>query len=331
MMRLEESMRTVTAVLAVLALSWASCALSQDAAVAYPVKPIRLIVPFAAGSATDIAARLVGERLNTAWGQPVVVENRPGAGGTIGIAQVAKGEPDGYSLVVVSTGHVVNDVLYKDLQYDVVNDLSGVAVLVNLPSVLVVSPALGVHTVKELVAAAKAKPGEFNYGTAGIGSAAHINTAKFLTATGVTALHVPLKGTPPILSETMGGRLHFAWVPSLSSMGPLKDGKLLALAVSTPQRIAALPAVPTIAEAGYAGGEFNFWIGLLAPARTPREIVAKLNGEIRRALGSDEMKDRLEKLGGEPMEMTPEQFDRFIRQEHQVLGKVMRDAGARPQ
>lgn len=322
---------SVLAALAVAALSSASpCALSQDAA-GYPGKAIRIIVPFAAGSATDIAARLVGERLNNAWGQPVVVENRPGAGGTIGIAQVAKADPDGYSLAVVSTGHVVNDMLYKDLQYDVVNDLTGVAALVSLPSVLVVSSALGVRTVKELVAAAKAKPGDFNYGTAGIGSAAHINTAKFLSATGISAVHVPLKGTPPILSETMGGRVHFAWVPSLSSMGPLKDGKLLALAVSTPQRIAALPEVPTIAEAGYPGGEFNFWVGVIAPARTPREIVAKLNGEIRRTLGSAEMKDRLEKLGGEPMAMTPEQFDRFIRQEHQVLGKLMRDAGARPQ
>lgn len=322
--------QSALAALAFAAFSWASCALAQDAA-GYPSKPIHITVPFAAGSATDIAARLIGERLNSAWGQPVVIENRPGAGGTIGIAQVAKADPDGYSLVVVSTGHVVNDVLYKDLPYHVVNDLAGVAVLVSLPSVLVVSPALGVRTVKELVAAAKARPGHFNYGTAGIGSASHINTAKFLSATGISAVHVPLKGTPPILSETMGGRVHFAWVPSLSSMGPLKDGKLLALAVSTPQRIAALTEVPAIAEAGYPGGEFNFWVGIIAPARTPRDIVAKLNGEIRRALGSAEMKDRLEKLGGEPMEMTPEQFDRFIRQEHRVLGKVMRDAGAGPQ
>jgi tripartite-type tricarboxylate transporter receptor subunit TctC len=197
--------------------------------------------------------------------------------------------------------------------------------------VLVVSPTLGIRTVKELVGAAKAKPGEFNYGTAGVGSASHIATAKFLSATGISAVHVPLKGTPPMLTETMGGRVHFAWVPSLASMGALKDRKLLALAVSTPQRIAALSDVPTIAEAGYPRGEFNFWIGIVAPAKTPREILTKLNGEIRRALGSADMKDRLEKLGGEPMAMSPEEFDGFIRHEHQVLGKVMRDAGVLPQ
>lgn len=315
----------VLASLLAASLSWLPSAMPQDAA-AYPGKPIRIIVPFAAGSATDIAARLIGERLNSAWGQPVVVENKPGAGGTIGTGLVAHGDPDGCSLGVVSTGHVVSDVLYKDLQYDVVGDLAGVAPLVSLPSVLVVSPALGVRTVRELVAAAKAKPGEFNYGTAGVGSAAHIATAKFLSAAGISAVHVPLKGTPPMLTETMAGRVQFAWVPSLSSMGPLKDGKLLALAVSTPQRIAALPDAPTIAQAGYPGGEFNFWVGIVAPAKTPREIVAKLNGEIRRAVASADMKQRLEKLGGEPMIMTPEQFDEFMRHEHQVLGKVMRDA-----
>src|SRR5213080_4128747 len=198
----------------------------------FPSKPIHIIVPFTPGSATDIAARLVGEKLNAAWGQPVIVENHPGAGGTIGIAQTAKADPDGYTLAVVSTGHVVNYVLYKDLPYDTLKDLAGVAPLASLPSVLVVSPALGVKSAKELVAAAKARPGELNYGTAGVGSAAHINSEKFNVAAGIQAVHVPLKGTPPILTETMGGRVHFAWVPSVSSMGPVKDGKLVALAVS---------------------------------------------------------------------------------------------------
>jgi tripartite-type tricarboxylate transporter receptor subunit TctC len=313
--------------IAVALLGAASAAPAQD----FPGKTIHIIVPFAAGSATDIAARLIGEKLNSAWGQAVVVENRPGAGGTIGIAQTAKSEPDGYTLAVVSTGHVVNDVLYKDLSYDVLKDLAGVAPIASLPSVLVVSPSLGARSVKDLVAAAKAKPGELNYGTAGVGSAAHINSAKFLSATGISAVHVPLKGTPPILSETMGGRLQFAWVPSLSSMGPLKDGKLVALAVSTKDRIAALPDVPTIAEAGYPGGEFNFWVGVLAPAKTPRSVIGKLNTEINRALGTPEMADRLAKLGGEPMTMTPEQFDAFLRSEHDALGKVMREAGAKPQ
>ena len=297
----------------------------------YPSKTVRIIVPFAAGSATDVAARLIGERLNAAWGQPVVVENRPGAGGTIGIAQTAKADPDGYTLVVVSTGHVVNDVLYKDLPYDVLNDLAGVAPLVSLPSVLIVPPSLGVKTVKDLVARAKAKPGEFNYGTAGVGSAAHINSEKFNLAAGIKAVHVPLKGTPPILSETMGGRLQYAWVPIIASLGPIKDGKLHALAVSTANRSAALPNVPTIAEAGFPGGEFDFWVGMLAPAKTPKDVLEKISAEVNRALASPDMKDRLAKLGGEAMQMSPERFDAFMRKEHAVLGRLMRDAGATPQ
>jgi len=297
----------------------------------YPAKPITIIVPFTPGSATDVAARLVGEKLNAAWGQPVIVDNRPGAGGTIGIAQTARAEPDGYTLAVVSTGHVVNPVLYKDLPYDTLKDLAGVAPIASLPSVLVVAPGLGVKNVKELVALANAKPGALNYGTAGVGSAAHINSEKFNHAAGIKAVHIPLKGTPPILAETMAGRVHFAWVPSLGSMGLLKDGKLVALAVSTPRRIAALPEVPTIAEAGYPGGEFNFWVGMLAPAKTPREVVAKVNAEVNKALKLPEVIDRLAKLGAEPMSMTPTEFDAFIRREHDELGKIMRDAGAKPQ
>jgi len=315
-------------VLAAALLCMAGISHAQDS---YPSKAIRIIVPFTPGSATDVVARLLGEKLNAAWGQPVIVENRVGAGGTIGIAQTAKADPDGYTLAVVSTGHVVNHVLYKDLPYDTLRDLAGVASLASLPSVLVVSPALGVKSVKELVAVAKARPGEFNYGTAGVGSAAHINSEKFNVAAGIRAVHVPLKGTPPILSETMAGRVHFSWVPSLSSIGLLKDGKLLALAVSTPKRVAALPEVPTIAEAGYAGGEFIFWLGMLAPSKTPRGIINKLNAEINRALQAPGMIDRLGKLGSEPMSMTPERYDSFMRQEYDALGKVMRDAGAKPQ
>jgi len=321
-------MRFATSALAAFVIALASpWALAQP----YPSKTIHVIVPFAAGSATDVAARLIGERLNAAWGQPVIVENKPGAGGTIGIAQTAKADPDGYTLCVVSTGHVVNDVLYKELPYDVLGDLAGVAPLVNLPSVLIVPPSLGVKNVKDLVAKAKAKPGDFNYGTAGVGSAAHINTEKFNKAAGIKAVHVPLKGTPPILSETMGGRLQYAWVPIIASLGPIKDGKLQALAVSTATRNSTLPDVPTIAEAGYPGGQFDFWVGLLAPSKTPKDVIAKINSEVNKALASPDMRDRLAKLGGEPMHMSPEQYDAFMRKEHDVLGQLMRDAGAKPQ
>jgi tripartite-type tricarboxylate transporter receptor subunit TctC len=297
----------------------------------YPTRPIKIIVPFTPGSATDVMGRIVSERLNTAWGQPVVVDNRPGAGGTIGIRETARAEPDGYTLVLVSSGHAVNHVLYKDLGYDSLKDLSAVAMLGSLPSVLIVPPSLGVNSVKELVAMLKAKPGQLNYATAGVGSGAHVNVEKFNVAAGVKALHVPLKGTPPILSETMAGRIQYAFVPAVSSMGLVKDGKVKPLAVSTGKRVAALPDVPTLGEAGFPDGESTFWLALLAPAKTPGAIVGRINGEVLRALQSAEVKERLAKLGTEPMSMTPAESDAFIRREHDELGKVMRDAGLTPQ
>jgi tripartite-type tricarboxylate transporter receptor subunit TctC len=297
----------------------------------YPSKSIRIIVPFTPGSATDVMGRIVGERLSSAFGQPVIVDNRPGAGGTIGIRETARAEPDGYTLVVVSSGHAVNHVLYKDLGYDTLKDLAAVAMLGSLPSVLIVPPSLGVNSVKELVAMLKAKPGAYNYATAGIGSGAHVSSETFNVAAGVQALHVPLKGTPPMLAETMAGRIHYAWVPAVSSMGPVKDGKVKPLAVSTAKRIAALPEVPTIAEAGFPAGESTFWLAMLAPAKTPADIVAKLNAEVLRALQSAVLKERLAKLGTEAMSMTSAESDAFIRREYQVLGKIMRDAGAIPQ
>ena len=297
----------------------------------YPSRPIKIIVPFTPGSATDVMARIVSERLNAAWGQPVIVDNRPGAGGTIGIRETARAEPDGYTLVLVSSGHAVNHVLYKDLGYDSLNDLSAVAMLGSLPSVLIVPPSLGVNSVKELVAMLKAKPGQLNYATAGVGSGAHVSIEKFNVATGVKALHVPLKGTPPILSETMAGRIQYAFVPAVSGMGPIKDGKVKALAVSTGKRVAALPEVPTLGEAGFPGGESTFWLALLAPAKTPAAIVGQINAEARRALQSAEVKERLAKLGTEPMSMSPAESDAFIRREHDELGKIMLDAGLTPQ
>ena len=233
--------------------------------------------------------------------------------------------------MVVSSGHAVNHTLYKDLQYDTLKDFAGVALLGTLPSVLIVPPSLGVNSVQELVAMLKAKPGEYNYATAGVGSGAHVSTEKFNVGTGVKAVHVPLKGTPPMLAEIMAGRIQYAWVPAVSSMGQVKDGKVKPLAVSTPKRIAALPDVPTIAEAGFPNAESNFWVAMLAPAKTPRDIVAKLNAEVNRALQSPEVKDRLAKLGTEPMAMTPEQFDKFVADEYRELGDIMVKAGLTPQ
>jgi tripartite-type tricarboxylate transporter receptor subunit TctC len=317
--------KAAIAVLAALALTGVARAQS------YPSGPVKIIVPFTAGSATDIMARTVGERLSPALGQPVIVENRPGAGGTIGIGILAKSAPDGQTLVVVSTGHVVNHVLYKDLPYDTIRDFAGVSPLATLPSVLIVPPSLGVKSVRELVAMAKAKPGQLNYGTAGVGSAAHINQEKFNQATGIQAVHIPFKGTPEILNETMGDRIQMAWVPLVSSVGPIRDGKVQALAVSTPKRSPTLAQVPTIAEAGYPGGEFNFWVGMLAPGKTPRNVVARLNAEVAKALQTPEVQGRIAKLGAEPMPMSPEQFDAFIKEQYEDLGKIMRAAGAKPQ
>jgi tripartite-type tricarboxylate transporter receptor subunit TctC len=297
----------------------------------YPTKPIRIIVPFTPGSATDVMARIVGERLSTAWGQPVLVENKPGAGGTIGIRDTARADADGYTMAVVSSGHAVNHVLYKDLGYDTLKDLSTVAMLGSLPSVLIVPPTLPVNSVKELIAMLKAKPGQYNYATAGVGSGAHVSTEKFNVAAGVKAVHVPLKGTPPILTETMAGRVEYAMVPAVSGMGPVRDGKVKPLAVTTSKRVAALPNVPTLGEAGLPEGESTFWLALLAPSKTPREIIAKVNAEVGRALTTSEVVERLAKLGTEPMSMTPAEADAFIRREYEELGKVMRAAGLTPQ
>jgi tripartite-type tricarboxylate transporter receptor subunit TctC len=301
------------------------------AAQPYPAKPIRIIVPFTPGSATDTMARPVADKLSSALGQPVVVENRPGAGGTIGIAALAKSPPDGYTLAVVSTGHVVNPVLYASLPYDTIKDLSGVAPIAGQPCVLVVSPQLGVKTVKDLVALARAKPGQLNYATAGTGSAAHICAEKFRMAAGIDAVHVPLKGSPESLTETMGGRTHYTWTPLSTAVGQIKEGRLLALAVSTAKRSPQFPEIPTIAEAGFPKGEFNFWVGMLAPAGTPREVLARINAEVQKALAAPDMKERLANLGNDPMFMSPPEFDAFLRDEYATLGEVMRAAGVKAQ
>ncbi len=311
--------------------SLAALSVQRAHAQAFPAKPIRIIVPFTPGSATDTMSRPVAERLSAAFGQPVTIENRAGAGGTIGMNVVAKAPADGYTLGVISTGHVVNPVLYANLPFDTLKDFAGVAPLASLPSVLVVSPSLGVRTLRELVAAAKAKPGAFNYATAGVGSAAHISAEKFRVAAGIDAVHVPFKGSPESLTETMGGRTQFTVTPLSTAAGHIKEGRLIALAMSTPKRVAAFPDVPTMAEAGFPKGEFNFWVGLLAPAATPRDIVARLNVEINKALQAADMVERFARLGAEPMVMAPSEYDNFLRDEFNTLTEVMRAAGAKPQ
>ena len=303
----------------------AASALAQTAA-DYPNRVIKIVVPFTAGSATDIMARIVGEKLTASTGQPVVVENRPGAGGTLGAAVVAKSEPDGYTLLVVSAGHVVNPVLYPGIAYDTLGDFSGVTPLAALPNMLVVGAASPFKTVGDLIAAAKAKPGQLNYASAGVGSATHVNAEKFRNVSGINVTHIPFKGTPETIVETTAGRVDFMFTPVLSSLPSVRENRMRALAVSTAKRSSAMPDVPTVAEAGLPGFVFDFWIGLLAPSKTPRAIVNKLNAEVGKALALPDVKARMATLGAESLPMSPEQFDAYIKDEFATLGAVMKAA-----
>ncbi len=295
----------------------------------YPSRTLRIVVPFTPGSVTDIMARSVSERLSSSLGQPVIVENRPGAGGTIGTALVAKAPPDGYTIAVVSAGYAVTPAIYDNLPYDPAKDLAGVIPLANLPSVLFASPALGVKSVRELVELAKSKPGALNYPSAGIGSASHVSAEKFRIATGIDAVHVPLKGAPEMVSETLSGRTHFGLLGISAVLPQVREGRLLALAVTSDKRSPALPEVPTVAEAGFPGAQFDFWIGVLAPSQTPRPVVNRLHGEIARVLQLPEVQERLAKLGAEPMPMRPEQFDAYMREQLTSLGGLLRAAGVK--
>jgi tripartite-type tricarboxylate transporter receptor subunit TctC len=295
----------------------------------FPIRAIRIIVPFTPGSVTDIMARSVSDKVAAGLGQPVIVENRPGAGGTIGTAQVAKAAPDGYTLAVVAAGHAVNPAIYDKLPYDSAKDLAGVIPLGNLPSVLFVAPTLGVKSVQELIALAKAKPGQLNYPSAGVGSASHVNAEKFRAVTGINAVHIPLKGAPEMVSEVVAGRAHFGTVGIVAALPAIRDGRVLALAVSSAQRSPLLPNVPTVAEAGVPAAEFDFWVGVLAPGATPRAIVNRLHDEFERVLKAPDVRERHANLGADPMPMSPEQFDAYMREQLASLGALLRAAGVK--
>jgi tripartite-type tricarboxylate transporter receptor subunit TctC len=292
----------------------------------WPSRPINLIVPFTAGSATDVLARVFAEKLGQRLGQPIIVDNRVGAGGTIGTSLVAKAPADGYTLLVVSAGHVVNPVLYTKLNYQL-KDLSAVSPLGTQPNVLVVPPKSGIKTVKELVERANSQPNGLTFGSAGVGSATHTNAEKFVHGLKLKATHVPYKGTPQMLMDITGSNIDFAFGPVVSALSLIKDGKMTALAVSSDKRVSALPNVPTAAEAGYPQGQFNFWIGMLAPSQTPKPIIERLNKEILAIMDQPDVLARFENLGALPFKMSAPEFDRFINEEAQSLGDVMRKAG----
>ena len=297
----------------------------------YPNKPVKLVVPFTPGSATDILARTLGQKLSEQWGQPVIVENRAGAGGTIGAGVVAKSPPDGYTLMVHSSGHAVNASMYPTLPYDTTKDFVEVATLGGQPNVLVVAPASGFRTVADLIAAAKKSPGALNYGSAGIGSGTHVNAEKFKLAAGIDAVHIPYKGTPEAITDTMTGRVTYFFSPISAALPNIREGKLVALGVSTAKRSSALPNVPTIAESGLPGFDYNLWVGLWAPAGTPQDIVDKINADVAKVLAMPDVRERLAALGAEPMVMTSADFRKFMREEIDDAAKVVKAAGIKAQ
>jgi len=299
---------------------------TQAHAQSYPNKPIRFVVAFTAGSATDIIARAVGDVMSTSLGQQIIIENKPGAGGTIAAGQVAKTDADGYTFLVHSSGHALNPFIYNNLPYDTLKDLKGVATLGATPNVLVVSPSKPWKTAADLVAAAKAKPGELNFASAGVGSATHLNAEKFNLAANIQALHVPYKGTPEANSDVIGGRADWFFSPLGSVLSLVQSGKLKALAVSTPKRTSLLPNVPTTLEAGIPDSDYVLWVGLLAPSGVPTDIVKRMNDEVAKALQTKEVKERFAKLGAEPLIMTPEAFNTYIRNEMVVAYRISKAA-----
>ena len=315
-------MKTILAALA--ASAFALAAHAQP----FPNKPIRIIVPFGPGGFTDVAARILQKELAPAIGQPVIIENRPGAGSTIGTDAVAKAAPDGYTLVMISTAHVISPHLYKQMPYDPIKDFAPVMRLAEGPYVLVVHPSLPVRDVKEFIALAKSKPGEIDYASSGNGSAQHLVGALFTNMADVKLNHVPYKGSNQAMQDVLGGQVKVSFVGVPNALPNLVNGKLKALGVSTAKRYAELPDVPTIAEAGVPGYDATIWLGLLAPKDTPREVVNKLNGDIRRILSSPEAKKLMASAGVDVATSSPEEFGRLMQSELERWGKVVKETGA---
>lgn len=300
---------------------------AQSPAAAFPAKPIRIVVPFAPGGATDVLARMVAEKMTAAWGQPVVVENKPGAGGNIGAEFVAKAPGDGYTLLLCAAGFMaVNPALYEKLPYDPVKDYAPVTLLVNAPLMLVVHPSLTASSARDLIAWAKANPGKLVIGNGGKGTAQHLAGELFTTMANIDAVHVPYKGSAPATVDLLAGQVQAMIDNPVTLVQHVKSGKLRALGVSSAQRIALAPDLPTIQESGLPGYVTGTWYGVVAPAATPKEIVAKLNAEIARILALPDVKERLLNIGLEPVGNTPEQFGAYIRSEIDKFGKLVKTA-----
>ena len=321
-------MRFVRLLLALFLLFTACAAAAQQA---YPQRPVRIIVPYPPGSGTDIATRILGQKLTELWGQPVLVDNRPGAGAIIGVDAVAKAAPDGYTLGIADNGPLaINPSVYAKLPYDPVKDFAPVTEVATLPFMLVVNPSLPVKNVAELIALAKSRPGQINYASVGNGSVVHLATELFKTRAGVDLKHIPYKGSAPALQGVLAGDASVMFVNLFSALPLVQSGKLRALAAASATRIGALPDLPTIAEAGVPGYQFQTWFGLLAPAGTPRPVVAKLNEDFRRVLAMPDVRDTfLNKGGFEPVGSSVENFTQLIPAEIERWGKVVRDTGTK--
>jgi tripartite-type tricarboxylate transporter receptor subunit TctC len=297
----------------------------------YPNKPVRIIVAFTPGSSTDIIGRAVAAKLQELWGQPVVVENRTGAGGSVGSAAVLREAPDGYTLLANSSAHVANPSIYATLPYDTLKDFANIAPLAGGPNVLIVAPNTGWKTLGDFIAAAKAKPGALNFSSAGVGSGTHFNLEKLKLMAGIDVVHVAYKGTPEAIGDTIAGRVCCYWAPINAALPHVSGGRAVALAVSSAERSKLLANVPTVAEQGVPGFDYTLWVGLWGQAAMPADVVNKINADVNRALASPDLADRLTKLGTLPMKMSSSEFTQFVRKEVDDTAKVLKAAGIKPQ
>ena len=295
----------------------------------YPDKPVRMIVAVPPGGPADTLARLVAPRLGEALGQTMVVDNRPGANGNIAYEMVARAAPDGYTFVLVAAGVAINPSLYREVKYDVLTDYAPITQGIAVPNILVVHPSVAATSVKELIALARARPGQLTFASAGNGSTGHLSLEQFRLVSGIQLIHVPYKGGGPALTEVIAGQVQALFSLALAAIPQVKAGKVRALAITSAQRSALAPELPTIAESGFAGFEVVGWFGWVAPAKTPRQIVARLHDEIVRVLREPAMKERLLGLGADPVGSTSQEFAAFIKSEHYKWARVIRDANIR--
>jgi tripartite-type tricarboxylate transporter receptor subunit TctC len=313
-------------ILAVLLAAFATAAYAQP----YPSKPIHFVVPYPAGGPLDTVARLLGQKVSESVHQPVVVENKPGAGGNIGADYVAKAAPDGYTILMGAVAtHAINPTLYRNIPYDPVKDFAPVTEVAWTPNVLVVNPSLPVSNVKEFIAYAKAHPGELNFGSGSTGSAGHLAGELFKTMAGVQMVHVPYKGAGPAMQDLIGGQIQLMFDNLASSLGQIRAGKVRALAVTTAKRSTLAPELPTIAESGLPGFDISTWFGIFAPGGTPQPVVQRLHDAFVAALHAPDVQATMKKMGAEPVGNTPEEFAAYIRSEARKYAKVIEASGAK--